>query len=202
MNENEILRRLNRIKLALGDRSRRPMSEAHPLVINTARFRGVFQDFSGGKSTEQLEIDASTIIGEFMGLRDRVKDWLKVRRRSAETVGNFMKSHKSVSLLHDLGNADKHGQLTRRTFSGVTPSLRNVHRAGKFTTLPKKGPMVGMTMGFDGSHQMLGDRSAAVVLMAEVVDEKGNKVGELDELFDDALPRWEQFLQGAGLALN
>lgn len=178
------------------------MSEARPLVIKTPKMVGVFQDFSGGKTTEQLEIDANTIIGEFMGLRDRVKDWLKGKNRSVETVDNFMKSQKSVSLLHDLGNADKHGQLTRTTFSGARPTLRGVHRAGKFTTLPKKGSSVGMTMGFDGSQQLLGDGSANVVLMGEVVDEKGTKLGELDELFDDALPRWEQFLEVQGLSLK
>lgn len=201
MNENEIIRRLCLIKVALGDRTKRPMSEAPPLVINSQQWRGVYQDFSGGKTSEQLEIDANTIIAEFMGLRDRVKDWLKTKNRSAETVDNFMKAHKSVSLLHDLGNADKHGLLTRKTFSGINPSLRSVHRVGRFTTQAKEGSMVGMTIGLDGATRMLGDGSSAVVLMGEVVDEYGNKVGELDELFDDALPLWVSFLQSEGLSI-
>src|SRR5688500_541440 len=103
MNQEEVAKRLSRFRTALGDKTNRPLAEAPPITFRTARGFGVFQDFSGGKTTEQLEIDATGIISEFMGLKDRTRAWLKSKRRDPNAVENFMKSDKSVAILHDLG---------------------------------------------------------------------------------------------------
>lgn len=211
MTEAEIKRRLSRVYAAFGDKSEFKPEDFEPTVeeLEGGGFI-ISQDFTGGRSQENLYIDAASIINEIMGIRDRAKAWLTGNGRDSKKVDAFVKSELAVALVHDLANTDKHGKLDAPPFSGYMPSLAQVHRAttlkydpatgtyassGTFTG-PAFDALTGKTLSTGSSSDV------ETVLASDIQDEYGNKVGELQKVLPDAIYKWEQFLVSNGLVLT
>lgn len=210
MTEQVIKQRLARVIAAFGDKSRfRPEEIAPTIEVSESGFSYV-QDFTGGRSQENLDADAAAIINEIMGLRDRTKAWLKNTHGDVSKVDKFIKSEPATALVHDLANTDKHAQLDGPPFSGHKPRLSKVNRVVTLIydpstgTYEQKGFFIGH--GFNLKTGELVSPPASVgteiVLDSEILDEDGNKIGELKKLLPDAIYKWEQFLCSIGLALQ
>ena len=210
MTEAEIRERLNRMYAAFDDRSQFKPEDFEPEVHGIGDQFNVSADFRGGRSADQLKIDAASVINEIMGIRDRARSWLKNTGRDPRKVDNFVKSELAVALVHDLANTDKHGQLDGPPFSGCKPKLKKVNRA----TILKYDPLTGtyategkfITAGFNiQTGELIGTGASSnveVVLVSDIVDEAGNKVGELHKVLPDSIHKWEQFLSSEGLTLS
>jgi hypothetical protein len=209
MTESEINWRLKRVYAAFEDKSGfRP--EDIKAEIHRSDIGLVFsQDFRGGRSQENLDADAASVINEIMGIRDRAKSWLKSRGDDPKKVDDFIRSELAVALVHDLANTDKHGQLDGPPFSGHKPKVVKVDRAATLAydaatgTYATSGQFVGPTID-TWTGQIVGAGSSSnleVVLISDIQDEGGNKVGELQKVLPDAIYKWEQFLVSLGLVL-
>ena len=66
---------------------------------------------------------------------------------------------------------------------------------GSFTT-PGVNIQTGELVGTGTSSNV------EVVLVSDILDETGNKVGELQKVLPDAIHKWEQFLSSKGLTLR
>lgn len=198
--ENELKERFARIHAAMGDVTGLNLAVAPPYVFQNERRRGVFQDWSGGRSQAHMEKDANSVIAEFMGLRDRAEQWLRANGHRTVDVRAFMRAHRAVALIWDLGNTDKHGRLDHKPYSGFKPRLVNVKRVAQLKTQAKKGSWVQYQMGPGGQPIISGDGTASLVLTGDVLDENGQKLGELHSIIEQALSEWEAFLGANGLS--
>ncbi len=209
MTESEIKNRIARVYAAFGEKSRLKPEDCEPVVHRTPQRLSYHQDFRGGRTQEQLEIDAATIINEIMGIRDRTKKWLIASAGNAARVDDFIKSDMAVALVHDLANTEKHGELDRPPFSGHRPKLLPVDRvmANIYDPVTKTyarasqfwGPAINNQTGQLANKG--GSTGMEVVLHCDIQDESGNKIGELNKVLADAIHSWEQFLKSLGLTL-
>jgi len=147
-----------------------------------------------------MDKDANSVIAEFMGLPDRVQSWLRTHGHRDVDVYAFIKAHRAAALMQDLGNTDKHGRLDKRPYSGLKPKLTNVKRVAKFQTQARRGSWIQYQMGPGGQPIVSGDGKASLVLTGDVLDENGQKLGELDAIIEQALSEWEAFLGSNGLS--
>lgn len=210
MTEAEINWRLRRVYAAFGEKSALKPEDVPAQVWADENSFGMFHDFSGGRSLEQLDTDAASIINEIMGIRDRAKAWFKSRGDDPRKVDDFIRSEMAVALVHDLANTDKHGHLDRPPFSGCRPKLQAITRAATSKYDPATGTYAA-TSFFKGpsfnfqTGEVSGTPTSSgmeVVLISDIHDEAGNKVGELQKALPDAIYRWENFLVSEGLVLS
>lgn len=168
----------------------------------------MFHSFGSDRSQEQLELAANQIIREIEGLKDRAELWLLAQGRDASPVKRFISEEFPVALIQDLGNTDKHFELTRKTFSGHRPRLGNVSQGLTASYDPSTGmyAQAGEFIGcsFDTwTGQIVSEATASNVeltLCADILDERGSKLAEIQRAFPDAIYRWEQFLASLGIA--
>jgi len=210
MTEDEIRARLVRVFAALDDKSSFKPEDVK-VEVRAVEDGLVFEhDFRSGRSQANLDTDAASIINEIMGLCDRTKAWLKKRGDDPKKVDDFIKSELAVALVHDLANADKHGQSGRSPISGHKPKLVKVSRATTLKydpstgTYAETGQYIGPTLD-TWTGQIVGSGTSTnleTVLVSDIEDEHGNKIGELQKVLPDAAHRWEQFLVSEGLVLN
>ena len=210
MTEAEIKNRLARVYAAFGDKTNLKPEDFEPEVQSSEDGFTLTQDFRGGRSQEDLDGDAASIINEIMGIRDRAKKWLRNSGGDDSKVDTFIKSDQAVSLVHDLANTDKHGELDGPPFSGHKPNLVKVDRFATLKydrstgTYAKSGQIIGAPFDFQ-TGEISGSGTSSdmeVVLGSDIHDENGNKIGELQKVLPDAIYKWEQFLISEGLSLK
>ncbi len=194
MKDQELTNRLKRIYAALGDVTNLDIDMAPPTAWADERSFGIFQDFSGGKSQDQFDNEVTLVLSAFAWLPDRARAWLKSKGEEKRDVNTFMESTLSVALMWDLANVDKHGKSGHTTFSGKSPRLLNARRVMRMTG---SGLFI-MTPG--GSQHTRGKNN--LVLTGEVMDQDGTKIMDFDDLIDEALLAWEQFLESKGLKFS
>jgi hypothetical protein len=209
MTDDEIRSRLDRVYAALGDTRSRP--EDIPVqVVNQGTSYGFVQDFTGGRSAAQHQKDLASVINEIMGIRDRARRWLKANGSDAAKVDVFIKSELTVSLVHDLANADKHGGAGRDTMSGIQAKLKDVSRGMSIAWDPVKGqfatsgqfmaPAVNFQKGATSGQAT--SSNLEIGLTGWVVDGQGKEICQVQRLIPDAIYKWEQFLRSNGLILS
>lgn len=209
MTESEINARLRRVYASFDDKANFKPEEFRATIDNIGGRVSIRQDFAGGRSRENLEVDAISIINEIMGIRDRAKAWLKNRGDSPRKVDDFIKSELAVSLVHDLANTDKHGKLDAPSFSGYKPKIKNVVRGVTLAYDPSTGTYASEGQFVSAAFniitgEIIGSSSSSnleVTLASDIEDEAGNKIGELQKVLPDAIYKWEQFLISEGLTI-
>lgn len=210
MTEAEIKFRIERVNAAFEERTALTPEEVEPRVHSDDGRMSFYQDFRGGRSETQMISDAAHIINEIMGIRDRAKRWLTANGCDPRQVDRFIEAELAVALVHDLANADKHGELDRPPFSGHKPRLLKVDRVMTLKydpstgTYATSGQFIGPAMNVQSGEVSGTGRSSGleVVLDSDIVDEHGAKVGELRKVLPDAIYKWEQFLTSLGLVLR
>lgn len=197
MTDRELLRRLARVHAALKDaRGLRPENlPGRP--IKTVGQIGVEQDWSGGRSQDQLMNDALSVINSIMGLRDRAVTFLRANGRDPTIVEDFVDGDKNVAIVHDLANKDKHGKLDRPR-SASSPEIRSLTRALQLRAEP--GSVASFTMKMTGEVTIVGHGD--VGLVGEIVDESGVKLGAFEQVIESAISSWEEFLARIGISLD
>jgi len=83
-------------------------------------------DFSGEKTTEELENVIHTLIANIGSIKDHLKKWCKTNNK-VFNGDNLINSNINVSIIHDLWNSDKHDENTNR--SKKNPGLENLNQS-------------------------------------------------------------------------
>ncbi len=201
MDELELANRLRRIHAALGATVEEDLEKLEPKFIDSDNVKGVFQDFSGGLSPEELQNIAFSLIHNIANLHDHLRRWASRSGAPTNVVDDAVDKSLALKILKDLSNADKHGYPPRDGgHSGQSPRLEGVRRSLRITAPPKKG--VEITMGPRGTPQVSGEGSARAILNGQVLDGDGNPIGELMDLATQAITAWENLAKDLGLQLD
>lgn len=161
-------------------------------------------DFGQGQTPAKLANTASLLVANIASLKDHLKVWCK--KNGHEFKGDqLINSNRDVALVHDLWNIDKHAELDKAPRSGIRPKLQNLKQDLQLSTGTEANSSV--MLQWDPrtgkmESRVTGGGKVALVIDAEVVDEKGNKVGSFAAICEAAATEWEKAMKAAGVPVS
>jgi len=160
-------------------------------------------DFNQDADEIELANAALLLVANIASMKDHLKAWCK--RQGVAFYGEaLINSNRAVALIHDLWNIDKHAELDKPPRSGHTPKLQGLQKSlvlsagnsagsGAFFSMdPRTGKV---------THGTSGGGSVQLALVAQIVDEAGNVLGDFTETCTQAVEEWVKALSAAGVHL-
>lgn len=198
VNGIDVTDRLQRVYASLGATIEADLTLFKPTVVITEEEVAVYQNFVGGLSEAELLNAAFGLVHNIANLRDNVSRWAEEKGKSFDG-GSFIEGQLSLCLLQDLSNTDKHGfPLKRKRWSGHSPVIEGLKRVMRMTAAGDGGVTV-LTFTSKGPRKV-GQGEARVVITGRIVDgETGEDLGDLLEICNDGLSKWEAQLADLGL---
>lgn len=161
------------------------------------------QDFRGGLSDVELGTYAYALINSIAFLRDQLQEWAVHNGHTRAQIDDVMNKYDAILIMRDLSENHKHVYKPHGSSkSGKHPKLVNINRVLRLTTKPEKGSGVGVTVNSDGTLRILGDGSAKAITTGEVVDNNGNRIGDLYDLATEAVEGWEEIFREFALKIG
>lgn len=160
-------------------------------------------DFNEDSDPIALANAAQLLTANIASIKDHLHSWCK-KNGALFTGDACIDGNKSVALIHDLWNVDKHAELNRPPRSGITPRLRNIAttlnlsagtQAGSaafFSMDPRTGKVTSGTTG---------EGSVRLIITAEIIDEQGDLQGDFFQTCEAAIDAWHLELTKAGVPL-
>lgn len=198
--DEAIRQRITRIYAAIGATEEKDPHKLRATVIETDKFKAVFQDFRGGLSDDELSNQVHSVIHNIANLRDHLRRWASQNGHDKRKVDQTFNGCLALQIAQDLSNNDKHGYPPRDSgHSSKCPRLVEVNRVMRLQTQAKKGSFIGMTLGANGIPIFVGDGTATAVVTGDVVDKANERIGDLYEITKQAVQAWEGLLTEFGL---
>lgn len=162
--------------------------------------------FDGGRSKVQLKNDAIEAVAAVANLKDHLKALARKQGQDPEQVEHLVNCSRELAVLVDLNNAEKHGVSSRdKGKSGLLPRLGEVTRALRFTGdgSPTHSFSITLTPGAGTFSNPRAQGNASSVIVADVLDEEGKKIGDGDlvGMIEAGLAAFEALLSSWGFAL-
>ena len=201
--EDNLVFRLQRIYAAIGAAKESDLNKVPPQVLVSKKGFGIFQDFKGGLSDADLSNIVHLLIQNIASLTNHARRWLANGGRDESLVDNLVSSSIDLQLCIDIWNREKHGGRARGGgLSRKAPKIVNVNRVLRLQPKSEQGSSVVVRVTPRGGMQKAGSGEANVVVTADVVDEHGNKLGDVQHIAKRAVECWESFFQQQGLQLS
>jgi hypothetical protein len=194
-------RKLRQMHAALAGLRDDDLSPVQPQIAYGDGYFYAKVDFNQNSDQIALANAASLLVANIASLKDHLKVWCK--NKAVPFHGDtLIDNNKSVALIHDLWNVDKHAELTRPPRSGFKPKLEDLRTAlsistgtvaggGAFFSMdPRTGKVTTGTSG-DGAVQL--------ALVARITDGVGNDVGDFTQVCTEAAEAWSSALRAAGV---
>lgn len=196
-----IQRKIKQMHAALEGLSTNDLSQIEVQVGGDEFHRYMKVDFNQNSDPVELANAASLLIANIASIKDHLKIWCK-GNQTAFRGDALIDSNRSVALIHDLWNIDKHAELNRAPRSGILPSLKNLHTAMRLSSGTAAGSAVFMS--FDPRTGQMstgasGGGSVDLVLTGQVVDPNGVILGDFLQICTEAVDSWMDELALAGV---
>ncbi len=136
-------------------------------------------------------------------LKDHLKEFARNHGRDAEEVETAIEGSTPLKILIDLHNSEKHGEWNpRKGRSGLHPRLAEVTRAVRFRG-DGKTAVHSLRIPLRPGEPARASGNVASVIVADVLDENGQKIGDGDfvGMIAAALADWERLLSSWGVTL-
>ena len=158
--------------------------------------QGVFADFRGDETKEELSNIVYSAISNVAHFKDHLRGWARRNHRDVKLIDEAITGSRELRIVIDLADADKHGG-TRHDggYSKLNPGISDLEQALRMRTRSR----VGITLS-GGELRVVGDGSAAVEITGPVVAEDGTVLGDLREIVVAAVSAWEVVLETFGLS--
>jgi hypothetical protein len=200
LTNDELSARLRRVYAALDATLETDIGKAHPVIQSDGKCIGIFQDFRGSLSDAQMENLSHSIIHNLANLRDHIRRWMKRNGQDPNQVNTFISANLPIAILQDLSDNDKHGYPRRNGgISKKSPNPVNVRRIMQLSTGTEPNSSIGVTITPSGDQRIFGSGSATLIITGDVMDERGNIIGDLHVIQSEALSAWEGLLRSLGL---
>ena len=177
--DDDLDRRIKRLYAAVGEIERQDLTAFPPQVVKSGSVTAWFQDFTGGLSEPQLENLAILAVQSVAHLRDPLRRWARQNGKNPQDVDAAIKQSDPLRLVLDLAEHAKHGGQRRDGgYSGKSPHLGPVERSFRLVAPPRS--RVELQFGPQGVIPTPNAKGSRVVLSAPILDQDGQKVGDLD----------------------
>jgi len=202
MANDVLIFRVQRLYAAIGAVEETDISKLKTTVTSDGDQISFYQDWSGGRSEQELANTAHSLIYNIANLRSHLKKWAAHNGQDKARVDTEFNNSKALQVIADLSNNDRHGYPPRnRGHSGQSPRLRKIVSILELTTKAEKGSSVGLTFTPQGVPKILGDGTAKVIISGDILDRDGNNIGNLHETALEAVEAWESVLSDFGVKL-
>lgn len=201
--EDPLVRRVRRARHALGVTRDEAVEAIYVQHAQTERGHATFVDFNQGRTQEDLETVAYSLVANIASLRDHLKSWC--RTNGVPYKGDaLINRNNNVAILHDLWNVDKHAELNRTPRSGHKPLLTRLRQSMMLST----GSAARSSVIFTFAPRIVqpvvyasDGGGAELVFDGQIIDEHGTDLGTLQGLCKDVLDAWEAEMAASGLVL-
>ncbi len=196
-------RKLRQMHAALGALSSSDLTTIQPQITRTDAYVYTAVDFNQSSDAIALANAASLVVANIASLKDHLKAWCK-KQGVAFDGDKLINANRSVALVHDLWNVDKHAELNAAPRSGHIPKLVGLATALSISAGTEAGagafysmdPRTGkVTTGTTGGGKV------GLVLVAQIVDDKGVILGDFTQVCTEAAEGWSAALKAAGVPL-
>ena len=194
---DDLSRRISRIYAAVNAAEEVDLSKLTGVVVETDKFVGVWNDFTGGLSDAELSNLAYSLIHNIANLPEHLRKWAARNSKDKGKVDEVFAQSFPLRVIADLSNNDKHGDITRAGeygHSGKRPKLIEINRVLRMTATPG-GSGVAMTLNRDGTPKVIGGGSAKAIITGDIIDKDDNKMGELNQIAHEAIADLEGILE-------
>lgn len=208
MNIVDINRRLQQIEAAFASLRSDDLSSASVSVEQRTTHVVTTVDFSGATTEPELRNALELVIANIACLKDHLKEWCKARGETFSGKNKFpgdelIDNNRSVALVHDLWNTQKHGYLEKPR-SGTRPRFENVKKVMSLSAGTSAGASAEWSFDpWSGERKVdtSGGGSAVIEVVADVFDESACRIGDLSTICRDAIEAWEGLLISKGVQL-
>jgi hypothetical protein len=178
--------RLRRLYAAIGETQERDLAKISATVISNEKGILIHQDFSGGKTDEQLMNAIQSLIALIASLEYFLYKWADKNGYDRNKVKQQLQSSHSFSIVHALWNNEKHGYPPRPNDdrTGLAPQLLNVNRVMRVATQAKKGSSVVFRLGQGGKSLVSGNGTAKAIITGDVVAKDGKQLGDAHAILE------------------
>lgn len=161
-------------------------------------------DFNQDADEIALANAVSLLVTNIASMKDHLKVWCN-RQGVAFHGDALINSNQAVALIHDLWNIDKHAELNKPPRSGHTPKLQGLRKNLSLSTGTSAGdraffsmdPRTGkITTGTSGGG------SVQLAIVAQIVDENGNVLGDFTNVCTQAVDEWAKALFAVGVHIS
>ncbi len=179
------------------------LSPVQPQITHVDGYRYASVDFNQNSDPIALANAASLLVANIASLKDHLKAWCK--KQGVPFHGDtLINTNRSVALIHDLWNVDKHAELKVPPRSGCTPKLVDVSTALSVSSGTEAGAFAFYSMDPSTGKVTTGTSSGGTVqlaLNAQIVDEHGNNQGHFTQVCTEAAEAWLAAFRAAGVPL-
>lgn len=199
LNAADLDRRIRQIHVSLGEVATEDLSSVIPKQgVRGDRFYSVI-DFNEGMDDAQLLNVVEKLVENVARIRDHLKVWCAQNGLPFDGDA-VINNNRSVALVHDLWNTQKHAELSRQPRSGIKPQLVDVRKGLRLTAEP--GGFAVFTLGPRGEPVVQSSNGRGeLVIDGEIHDEHGTHVAGFYETCVDAVDHWEAALTRAGVTV-
>lgn len=195
--DDQLKLRTSRIYAAINAAEEVDLSKLTGEVVETDKFVGVWNDFTGGLSDAELSNFAHSLIHNIANLPDHIRRWAARNTKDKGKVDEAFDQSFALRVITDLSNNDKHGDKTRAGeygHSGKRPTLVEINRVLQMTPTPG-GSGLAMTLNRDGTPKLIGAGSAKAIITGSIIDKDNNRIGELNQIAHEAVAALESLLE-------
>ncbi len=199
MNIGDINQRLERINHSFVSLKNKNFSQIETSTSVSGDIYSATIDFNGGKTEAELKNSVYLLISNIASIKDHLKAWC-LSNSKVFTGDHLIDQDINVSIVHDLWNIDKHPEYNNPR-SGFLPKIVNL----KQTLLSSVGTGAGYTIfSFDPSTgenkiESGGSGSVDLSINGNIVNERGEIIGNLVDVCNQALLSWEKELRRLGI---
>ena len=196
-------RKLRQMHAALAGLTNNNLSAIQPQITHADSYVYAKVDFNQNSDPIELANIASLLVANIASLKDHLKAWCK--KQGVPFHGDtLINTNKSVALIHDLWNIDKHAELNSSPRSGCTPKIQGITTALAISAGTEAGGGAFFSMDPRTGKVTTGTSGAGTVqlaLIAQITDELGSNLGDFTQICTEAAEAWAVTLRTAGVPL-
>ena len=190
---------------ALDDIKDDDISPIHAIVSRSEMAISVILDMNSGVDQTQLYNAMTLTVANIACLRDHLKVWCRMHNVPFKGE-HLIDSNRSVAIIHDLWNKDKHYELNRKPRSGVNPRLTAPSWTLGLTVGGSPDSFVSATVDRQTGKLVIGSSGAGSSadrrLKSNIVDDTGKRVGDFLQTCQEAAEAWMAAFKQHGVQIN
>ena len=144
---------------------------------------------------------ATLLITNIASIRDHFKKWCNDNGKRF-TGDELINSNKSVAIIHDLWNIEKHAELNRPPRSGHKPKLEDLDKMVLLSTgtTPNSSSGFSVNLATDKAQtHATGSGSLKIIIFGVITDEGNTPLGVFHTICEEAINAWSVTLTAAGV---
>ena len=137
------------------------------------------------------------ILHNLSSIKDHLKNCLAKKGIDPKIVETEIDNSLHLQVLIDLVNQEKHGYpLTKTNRSNKNPIIKDISQALTFRNVEMDGS--SSTFSFSSDGTITTDGKSTIAIVADIFDDKNNKLFDLDELVETCYTKFENLAKANG----